>query len=140
MSQFDPNAFFAEVNQPPAAKHLGWKLLDFDIERGWIKVGFKARPEFLNPIGNVQGGFLMAMLDDTMGPAVVIKSQGAAFTQSLDLHAHYLRPVKAGDITAEAEVTKLGRSVAFMEGRLFDAEGDLCARAVSSAKLTAMPT
>ena len=139
MSAFDPNVFFAEGNQPPAAKHLGWRLLDFDIERGWIKVGFSAKPEFLNPMGNIQGGFLLAMLDDTMGPAAVIKSRGAQFTQSLDIHAHYLRPIKAGDITAEGEVTKLGRSVAFMEGRLFDAEGNLCTRAVSSAKLTALP-
>ena len=32
---------------------------------------FTAREEFLNPAGQVQGGFLAAMLDDTLGPALV---------------------------------------------------------------------
>ena len=40
-----------------------------DPEAGTIEVQFQARPEFANPIGNVQGGFLAAMLDDSMGPA-----------------------------------------------------------------------
>jgi Integrase core domain len=56
---------------PPAAQLLGWKLLEVDPERTTIKVEFQARPEFVNPVGLIQGGFLAAMLDDTLGPALV---------------------------------------------------------------------
>ena len=56
---------------PPAAVLLGWQLVAVDHESGTIEVSFTATEQMLNPMGNVQGGFLAAMLDDTMGPAVV---------------------------------------------------------------------
>ena len=54
---------------PPAASLLGFQLLEIDESKGTIRVRFTAKPEFTNPIGVVQGGFLAAMLDDTLGPA-----------------------------------------------------------------------
>ncbi len=54
---------------PPAAMTLGWELSWVAPERGEIEVFFDARADFANPMGNVQGGFLAAMLDDTLGPA-----------------------------------------------------------------------
>lgn len=56
---------------PPAAVTLGFKLLEIDPELGTIRVQFEAKQEFLNPMGVVQGGFVAAMLDDTLGPALV---------------------------------------------------------------------
>ena len=55
---------------PPAAALLGFELLAIDETQGTIRVRFTARPEFANPIGAIQGGFLAAMLDDTLGPAL----------------------------------------------------------------------
>src|SRR5258707_563973 len=52
---------------PPAATLLGWELLAIDPEAGTIEVAFTAREQFLNPVGAIQGGFLAAMLDDTLG-------------------------------------------------------------------------
>src|SRR3954452_8131792 len=71
----DKNSFFwkivrGELPPPPCAKTLGIEFAAIDSERGTVEVKFEARPEFLNPAGNVQGGFLAAMLDDTMGPAL----------------------------------------------------------------------
>ncbi len=68
---------------PPCAQLLGWRLLGHDETRGWIKVGFDAKVEFLNPAGRVQGGILAAMLGDTMGPAVMVKSGGALYPSSI---------------------------------------------------------
>ena len=133
MADFDPPAFFDVENAPPAPRHLGWKLLDFDMDRGWVKVGFAPREEFLNFGGSVQGGFLTAMLDDALGPAVLFKARRPLIVHTIDLHTHFLRPVGLGDVTVEAECTKLGRSVAYTEAKLFDANGRLCARATSSA-------
>jgi acyl-coenzyme A thioesterase PaaI-like protein len=55
---------------PAATTTLGWQLIEADTERGEIEVSFHATEDFLNPAGTVQGGFLTAMLDDTMGPAL----------------------------------------------------------------------
>jgi uncharacterized protein (TIGR00369 family) len=135
LSAFDPRQFFADDRAPPAPLHLGWRLIDFDVERGWIRVGFAPKPEFRNLSGNVQGGFITAMLDDVVGPAVVVKTRGTKGISTIDLHTHFLRPLPLGDVTAEGEVTRLGKSIAFTEGKLFDAKGQLCARATSSAML-----
>ena len=56
---------------PPAAELLGFKLVEIDPDAGTIEVDFTATEQFLNPAGTVQGGFLAAMLDDTLGPALV---------------------------------------------------------------------
>jgi acyl-coenzyme A thioesterase PaaI-like protein len=56
---------------PPAAVLLGWRLVAVDPAAGTIEVSFTATERFLNPVGDVQGGFLAAMLDDTLGPALV---------------------------------------------------------------------
>jgi len=142
MSDFDPAQFFRNDSPaaPAAAKHLGFEFQDADTARGWIKIKFNPKPEFLNPAGVIQGGFLMAMLDDTMGPAVLVKSGGKYMSSSIDLHAHYLRPVRLGPVFCEAEVTQLGRSVAYLESKLFDERGRLCVRATSSAMLMKFPT
>ena len=68
----DRNSFFwkmvdGKLPPPPCAKTLGIEFAAIDGEHGTIEVKFEAKPEFLNPAGNVQGGFLAAMLDDTMG-------------------------------------------------------------------------
>ncbi|MEM9054554.1 MAG: PaaI family thioesterase [Pseudomonadota bacterium] len=139
MSDFDPHAFFNDKDAPPAPKHLGWKLLDFDTEKGWIKLGFTPKPQFLNFGGTVQGGFITAMLDDTLGPSAIIKAQKPILTQTIDLHVHFMRPVFLKPITTEGICTRLGRSIAYTEANLFNEDGELCARATSSAKVSDIP-
>lgn len=133
-----PQSIFDQMKAPPAAAHLGWELVDIDAPRGWIKVRFQPKPDFLNPAGFVQGGFLIAMMDDAMGPAVVAHSEGKRYTSSIDIHAHFLRPVRLGPVTVEAEITRMGTQIAFLEAKLFDLKGKLCARATSSASLSDM--
>jgi|UPI0007C798C5 uncharacterized protein (TIGR00369 family) len=136
---FDPKAFFTPETAPEAAHTLGWTFVDADVETGRLRVAFDGKPAFTNPAGVIQGGFLAAMLDDVMGPAILVKSQGRTYATTIDLHIHYLRPVKPGAIEVEAVVTQLGRSVAYVEGKLFDARGRLCARATCSSMIVTNP-
>ena len=112
---------------PPCARLLGWRVLAAKPKDGWIKVGFDARWEFTNPAGYVQGGFLAAMLDDTMGPAVFVMTDGKFFPPTLDLHVSFLAPTRPGRLVGEGRVTQLGQSIAFLEGVLFDASGTIVA-------------
>jgi acyl-coenzyme A thioesterase PaaI-like protein len=56
---------------PPAAATLGWQLSWVAPERGEIEVFFDARNDFADAMGSVQAGFLAAMLDATLGPALL---------------------------------------------------------------------
>lgn len=126
---------FDDYPMPPAARLLGWKLISLDPQNGSIEVQFDAKPEFAGPSGFIQGGFLAAMLDDTLGPAAFAMSHGAHMCTTIDLHIHYLRPVSPGLVTTCARVIKLGATIAFLEGELSNAEGKLSARATASAML-----
>jgi uncharacterized protein (TIGR00369 family) len=126
-----------DLPAPPCARLLGWKVLAAKPKEGWIKVGFDARWEFTNPAGYVQGGFLAAMLDDTMGPAVFVMTEGKFFPPTIDMHISFLSPTRPGRLVGEGRVVQLGKSIAFMEGVLFDAAGHAVARATASARLVA---
>ena len=123
------------IAMPPAAKLLGWHLIDARPKEGWIKVGFDGKAEFCNPAGFVQGGLLSAMLDDTMGPAVMIMTEGKLYTTTISLTVNFLAPARPGPITAEAKVTQLGKTIAFVEGKLTAEDGTLLATASVSARL-----
>lgn len=122
---------------PPCALLLGWRVVDARPADGWIRLGFEARPEFRNPAGFIQGGFLAAMLDDTMGPAVFAHTEGALYTATIDMNVTFLRPAKVGRLFGEGQVLQLGKTVGFVEARLMDEDGGLLARATASVRLVA---
>lgn len=118
---------------PPCSKLLGWRVLDARPGDGWVQIGFDGRPEFCNPAGFIQGGILSAMLDDTMGPAVL--SEGRLYTATITMTVNFLAPAKVGPIRGEANVTQLGKTIAFVAGRLTAEDGTMLATATASARL-----
>ena len=120
---------------PPSSKLLGWHLLDARPADGWVRIGFDGKPEFCNPAGFVQGGMLSAMLDDTKGPAVFVMTEGRLYTATISMTVNFLSPARPGPITGEATVRQLGKTVAFVEGRLIAEDGTVLATATSSARL-----
>jgi uncharacterized protein (TIGR00369 family) len=130
-----PPSIFDTLPMPPVAMTLGWTLRAIDAEAGTIEVGFTAGEAFLNPTGAVQGGFIAAMLDDTMGPAAFAMGKGAIFAPTIDLHVSFLRPARPGRFVGKGRVVSLGKSIAFLEGELFDESGVLVARATASARV-----
>jgi uncharacterized protein (TIGR00369 family) len=80
------------ARHPPCARHLGFDLIDFSVEAGWAEVAFMPRPEFANPAGDVQGGFVCAMLDDAMGFTASISQRFCVMVPTLQMSVSYLRP------------------------------------------------
>lgn len=123
---------------PPAAVTLGWDLLALDPDAGTIEVGFTATEHFLNPIGSVQGGFLAAMLDDTLGPALVATLPPGHFAPTLDLQVQYHRPAGPGPLVCRGRVVRRTRDVGFLAGELSDGDGTLLATATATALIKRM--
>ena len=120
---------------PPSSKLLGWHVLDARPADGWVRIGFEGKPDFCNPAGFVQGGILSAMLDDTMGPAVFVITEGKLYTATISMTVNFLSPAKPGRIVGEATVRQLGKTIAFVEGRLMADDGTVLATATTSARL-----
>ncbi|YCK34269.1 PaaI family thioesterase [Actinomadura sp. ATCC 39365] len=126
------------VPPPPAAALLGWELVEVDPEAGTIEVAFRAGEQFANPVGVVQGGFLAAMLDDTLGPALVATLPEGQFAPTLDLHVQFLRPARPGRLVGRGRVVRRGRDVCFLAGELLDPGGDLVATATATVLVRTM--
>ena len=120
---------------PPSSILLGWHLLDARPKDGWIRIGFDGRKDFCNPAGFVQGGILSAMLDDTMGPAVFVMTEGKLYTATITMTVNFLAPARPGKIVGEATVTQLGKTIAFVEGKLMAEDGRVLATATPSLRL-----
>ncbi len=126
------------VESPPAAALLGWKALT--LEPGHVRVRYTARREFANPQGAVQGGFLAAMLDDAMGPALFTTLPAEDFAPTIEMKVNFLRPARPGPLIAEGRVVHQTRSLAFLEGTLATEDGDLIATATATARVLAAGT
>jgi len=123
---------------PQCALLLGLDILDADAARGWVRVGFVAKPDFCNASGTIQGGFLTAMLDDTMGPAILIMTKAELYPTTIDMNVSFLASARPGPLFGEATVVQLGKTVGFVEACLTDAQGVKIARATSSVRLRPM--
>lgn len=120
---------------PPCAKWMGMDFIEHRPEEMYTKVSFAPNKDMINFGGTIQGGFLGAMMDDAMGVNTFVSLGMKTTMASIDLHTSFYRAVKLGPITVEARVVKAGKSVAFLEAKLFDADGELAAAATSSVKL-----
>ncbi len=118
---------------PPTAKLLGCRPLEADPERGFCRNAFTIKPEFCNPLGGLQGGFIAAMLDDTMAVGALFKIGGGYIVPTLEIKVSYQKPVSGTEVIAEGWLVHAGRKIAFLEGRLLDEAGDVCARASVTA-------
>jgi uncharacterized protein (TIGR00369 family) len=123
------------ADPPPAARLLGFRLVEIDPEAGTIEVAFTATEQFLNPAGTVQGGFLAAMLDDTLGPALVATLGDGEWAPTTNLHVQFLRPAAPGELHGHGRIVRRGKDVAFMAGELRDGDGELIATATATAAI-----
>ena len=140
MDTTERKGFFWDVMEgrrppPPAAALLGFELLAIDPAQGTIRVRFAARPEFTNPIGVVQGGFLAAMLDDTLGPALTATLEPDQFAPTIELKVNFIKPAPLGVLIGEGRLVARGGTIAFLAGELRTAAGDLIATATATARI-----
>jgi len=83
----------------------------------------------------VQGGFITAMLDAAMSHAVFAFNADVVGLSSLEISTRYLEVTRAGSLSAVGSIVRLSHKTAFLDGRLYSAEGQLLATTHSVAKL-----
>lgn len=135
----DSQLMYDMFKQPAeSSRSLGFELISLDMNKLETRVRFDGKPEFTNPAGYIQGGYLVAMMDDTIGMLATVKAGTRAFPSTIDLHTHFLRPVRTGPVEVAARLRNIGRSVIFAEADLSDPRGKEAARATASLALNPM--
>ncbi len=128
---------FREALQKPAQSSvsLGFDLMSLDLKARQARVRFAGRADFTNPAGYVQGGYLVAMMDDALGMLAASVAGSGRLPSTVDLNAHFLRPVRPGRVEVLARIRNVGRVMMFAEAELFDSRGKEAARATASLTL-----
>jgi uncharacterized protein (TIGR00369 family) len=132
----DDAELMARMNRfvPPTGVLLNMEIVELDSVVGRVKVRYRVGPEFTNPMGNVQGGIVVAMLDDAAAFSAIAKAGQRLGIPTVELKTSFFAPAKAGvPLYAEGRCLKLGKRIAFMEADLRDEAGTLLARLTTSA-------
>jgi uncharacterized protein (TIGR00369 family) len=129
--------FLRSKNQPTGSQTLGFRMVAVNQAEKTVEVAFEAKAELLlNPMKQIQGGYLCAMLDECMSVACMVASGMTHVAPTAEMKTTFFRPAMPGTLKGIGRVAKWGRTIAFTEGELYDADGRLLAKATG----TAVPT
>ena len=119
------------------AKFFNLEFLEQVDDTYKIKVTFPS--ESTNPMNMVQGGMIAAAMDDATAMVVISAYEFKKGPLSTDLHVLFHRPVAVGEAVIEVRIIKLGKKLATVEGRLFNADNKLAATLLHTIQPSDMP-
>ena len=128
--------FQAAKNPPKGSQLVGFRMTAVDQASRTVEVAFEASEQFCNPMRQIQGGYLCVMLDECMSVACMVASGMTSVAPTLEMKTSFFRPATPGPMRGVGRVVRWGKTIAFTEGELYDAEGRLVAKATG----TAIPT
>jgi uncharacterized protein (TIGR00369 family) len=129
------HGFSPDVTQSEIGKLIGRELIV--MEDGLSEVAFDIGEAWLNMQGILHGGAFATMLDSACGVAIrsLLDLEAYRGHATLELKTSYLQAGKPGKYIAKGKVLRMGRSVAYSEASLFDADGALVSKASATFKL-----
>ncbi len=126
--------FLRTTRRPSGSETLGFAMLSVDQAARRVEVAFEASAETMaNPMRQIQGGFLCAMLDECMSVACMVASSMTSVAPTLEMKTSFLRPAFPGTLRGVGTVLRWGKTIAFTEGELYDSEARLLAKATGTA-------
>ena len=127
----------------PFGAHIPFvELLGFSLEKfegGQTELHYAPQPTHQNSFEVTHGGAVMTFLDVIMATAArsVVPEQGVV---TIEMKTSFLRPaqVLSGEkLVGKGLLQHRTRQMAFTEGRVYDARGQLCAMATGTFKYVA---
>jgi uncharacterized protein (TIGR00369 family) len=111
---------------PPVFTEMGGEIVDFDADVPLLKARFPVDTRFLNPMGVVQGGVLVTLLDNTIGPLSLLIAPPSVTTQ---FNTSFLRPASpdAEELTVIARLKERTSRQLFFAGRVQSSRGETLA-------------
>jgi acyl-coenzyme A thioesterase PaaI-like protein len=120
---------------PPAAATLGFEFVDADVDAGTIELAFTAADAFTTPMGDVLGGFLAAMVYDTVGPCLLATLAPDEFIETIDLHTRFVQPAFPGRITGRGRIVHRAGDLAALEATLSQPARDPVVAATAAIRI-----
>lgn len=109
---------------------------EYDEAAQKLSIRFKVNSKFCYAgEKQVLRGYSAAWIDAAMAQLISRASYGEYGAATLEMKLNYIQPVVGNFMTAEACIEKLGRSIAFLEGRLVDEQSNILVVSSSTVML-----
>lgn len=111
------------------------QLMGFEVQpgpSGEAIVHLAINERLHNPMGRVHGGVLAVLSDAAMGIAFGRTLENGQDFATIDLHIHFMRPVRGEKITATAHLRQRGLRIGFVECDITDEKKRLISSASCS--------
>ncbi|PUE37257.1 PaaI family thioesterase [Limnohabitans sp. Hippo4] len=118
----------------PFVDNLGFTLEKF--ENGTSELHYSPRAEHHNSFAITHGGAVMTLLDVVMATAARSVEQEMGVV-TIEMKTSFMRPAKTtGDehLVAKGLLLHRTKTMAFTDGKVYDADGQLCAHATGTFK------
>jgi uncharacterized protein (TIGR00369 family) len=114
----------------PFVEELGFEMVFFD--EGLSELRYTPEPEHMNSFNVTHGGALMTFLDVILATAArsVDRTLGVV---TVEMKTSFMQPAQ-GALTGKGRLLHRTRNMAFAEGSVYDAQGNLCAHATGTFK------
>ncbi len=127
---------FLNKRRPQFLTDLGGSIIDVDLETGTCEMEFNVSERYCHSIDIIQGGFVTAMLDAVSSHAVFVKKAEIRAVSTLELKVSFYEPSRKGKLKAVGRIDKMGRSIAFLSGDLYNEANQRTASIVATAKIS----
>lgn len=116
---------------PEVFREMGGEILSFDEKRECIEVRFPVMKKYRNPMGAMQGGMVVAAMDNTYGPLTVLLGTTSVTTH---MTTTFVKPVCPDEthITITAGVTARSRRQIHFTAEVRDSKGALVVSGTAS--------
>jgi uncharacterized protein (TIGR00369 family) len=103
----------------PCFDEMKGEFIAFDEHQRLLGARFPVEARYQNPLGHMQGGFVAAAIENTLGPLSYLIAPPSV---TLQLSTQYLRPVApgAGHIVVHGRVDEMTKNYLFMSARVLD--------------------
>ncbi|MBL6854603.1 MAG: PaaI family thioesterase [Alphaproteobacteria bacterium] len=114
-------------------------VIDDGAASGRAVLRYRARMDHCHSGGIVQGGFITGWIDAAMAHVVIAKSGRQLSPLSLEIKISFMQSARPGPVIAQAWIERMGKTTAFLEGRLLNEQGEVLAKGTSTARLVPLP-
>ena len=112
-----------QVESGPFWKHLGMKILE--AHEGKVKLKLELKDEHMQVYGVIHGGVLASLVDSAIGVAVQSTLADHEGSTTTNLQIMYAKPAQSGQLMAEAQLIRRGKTIVFGECRVSDEADNL---------------
>jgi acyl-CoA thioesterase len=113
-------AIRARLNANPFIKFVGIRAPQ--LGKGYARFVLPFKGDLANSIGLLQGGMLAALADEAVAFALYSLVKEDETINTVEMKINFLGAVKEGEVTAEARITKRGRTITLGEAEVRQGE------------------